>query len=65
MLINNPSNFWTALLAVSNWQEIVKDYNANKIDGYQAEKQFSTEYKQYLRKKYTYILDMPICIKSR
>lgn len=47
------------------WQDIVKDYNSNKIDGYQAEKRFSTEYKQCLRKKYTYVLDMPICIKSK
>ncbi|KJR99989.1 MAG: hypothetical protein VR68_07450 [Peptococcaceae bacterium BRH_c4a] len=47
------------------WQDIVKDYNSNKIDGYQAEKRFSTEYKQCLRKKYTYILDMPICIMSK
>lgn len=47
------------------WQDIVKDYNSNKIDGYQAEKRFSTEYKQCLRKKYTYVLDIPICIKSK
>ncbi|WP_418971927.1 three-Cys-motif partner protein TcmP [Allofournierella sp.] len=47
------------------WQTIVMDYTANKIDGYEAEKRFSNGYKQQLRKKYTYVLDMPICIKSR
>lgn len=47
------------------WQVIVKDYNDGKIDGYQAEKRFSTEYKQRLRQKYTYVLDMPIRMKPR
>mgnify|MGYP000885547576 CR=1 FL=1 len=47
------------------WQAIVKDYNVKKIDGYQAEKCFSTEYKQRLKKKYKYVLDMPICIKNK
>ncbi|MGE5605682.1 MAG: three-Cys-motif partner protein TcmP [Bacteroidota bacterium] len=47
------------------WQAIVKDYNDKKIDGYQAEKCFSTEYKRRLKKKYKYVLDMPICIKNK
>ncbi len=47
------------------WQSIVKEYKANKIDGYTAEKLFSKKYKQKLREKYTYVLDMPICIKSK
>ena len=47
------------------WQAIVKDYKDKKIDGYQAEKRFSTEYKQRLKKKYKYVLDMPICIKNK
>lgn len=47
------------------WQSIVQDYNAKKIDGYEAEKRFSAGYKQQLMKKYTYVLDMPICIKSK
>lgn len=45
------------------WQTIVKDYQAGRIDGYQAERRFSTEYKQNLKQKYTYILDMPIRMK--
>ena len=47
------------------WQAIVREYNAKKIDGYEAERRFSIGYKQQLRKKYTYVLDMPICIKSK
>ncbi len=47
------------------WKAIVKDYKEGKIDGYHAEQRFSNEYKQQLRKKYTYVLDMPICIKSK
>ncbi|MDT8900238.1 three-Cys-motif partner protein TcmP [Anaeroselena agilis] len=46
------------------WKAIVRDYKAGKIDGYQAEKRFSTEYKQRLRQMYTYVLDMPIRMKS-
>ena len=45
------------------WKAIVRDYNSGKIDGYQAERRFSTEYKQRLREKYTYVLDMPIRLK--
>lgn len=47
------------------WQAIVWKYNSGKIDGYKAEMLFSTGYKQQLKKKYTYVLDMPICIKSK
>ncbi|MHB1417977.1 MAG: three-Cys-motif partner protein TcmP [Bacillota bacterium] len=45
------------------WQAIVKDYQAGKINGYQAERRLSTKYKQRLRQKYTYVLDMPIRMK--
>lgn len=47
------------------WKSIVQDYKECKITGYEAEKQFSNEYKRQLRKKYTYVLDMPICIKNK
>lgn len=47
------------------WKSIVQDYKEGKINGYQAEKRFSNEYKHQLRKKYTYVLDMPICIKNK
>ena len=45
------------------WKEIVKDYQNNSIDGYEAEKQFSTKYKQQLQQLYRYVLDMPIRMK--
>lgn len=45
------------------WKNIVSDYNAGKIDGYQAEKRFSSEYKKRLNTKFTYVLDMPIKLK--
>lgn len=46
------------------WKAIVEDYRAKKINGYQAERRLSTEYKQRLRQRYGYILDMPIRLKA-
>ena len=46
------------------WQDIVDDYKTGLIDFYEAEKRFSAEYKQMLRKSYRYVLDMPIRIKA-
>jgi len=46
------------------WKPIVMDYKAGKFDGYEAEKRFSTKYKERLRQKYTYVLDMPIRLKA-
>lgn len=46
------------------WQNIIEDYRKGNIDCYQAEKELSTKYKFRLREKYTYVLDMPIRIKS-
>lgn len=46
------------------WKAIVRDYQAGKINGYQAEQRLSTEYKQRLRKRYAYVLDMPIRLKA-
>jgi hypothetical protein len=45
------------------WKDVVADYTAGKINGYQAEKRLSTEYKLHLREKYEYVLDMPIRLK--
>jgi three-Cys-motif partner protein len=46
------------------WKQIVDDYRAKDIDGYAAEKLFSTEYKHRLRQKFRYVLDMPIRLKA-
>lgn len=45
------------------WQAIITDYGNRKIDCYQAEKEFARQYKQRLRQKYTYVLEMPIRLK--
>ena len=45
------------------WKEIVADYNNGLIDGYQAEQRLSFEYKQRLKQRYSYVLDMPIRLK--
>lgn len=46
------------------WKYIVLDYRNNKINGYQAEKRLSVEYKQRLKQRYKYVLDMPIRLKE-
>lgn len=46
------------------WKAIVRDYQAGRINGFQAEKRLSTEYKQRLRQRYGYVLDMPIRLKA-
>ena len=46
------------------WKHIVQDYRDGIINGYEAEQRFSTEYKQRLKRKYIYVLDMPIRIKQ-
>lgn len=42
------------------WEEIVDDYRAGVIDGYEAEKRFSVQYCQRLGQNYRYVLNMPI-----
>lgn len=46
------------------WKYIVLDYRNKKINGYQAEKRLSVEYKQRLKQRYKYVLDMPIRLKE-
>lgn len=48
----------------SDWESIVSSYRRNEIDGYQAEKMLAASYKAKLREKYTYVLDMPIRLKT-
>ncbi|MCH5152539.1 MAG: hypothetical protein J1F68_01065 [Clostridiales bacterium] len=45
------------------WQEIIKDYKASKIDGYEAEKTFADEYCRRLSHSYKYVLNLPLRIK--
>jgi len=46
------------------WQAIINDYNSKIIDGYEAKQRFSVAYKAQLRTKFSYVLDMPIRLKS-
>jgi three-Cys-motif partner protein len=48
----------------SYWMAIIDDYSKSKIDCYQAEKEFSRQYKMRLRQTYSYVLDMPIRLKA-
>jgi len=54
----------TSIAGGDYWKAIVHDFQIRKINGYQAEHRFSTEYKQRLQKRYKYVLDMPIRLKS-
>ena len=56
-------NMLTRIAGGNYWMDIVKDYQAGHIDGYQAERRLSAEYKQHLKQKYKYVLDMPIRLK--
>ena len=46
------------------WKQIVIEFNKGTLDGYAAEQRLSYEYKQELKKRYTYVLDMPIRLKA-
>lgn len=46
------------------WIQIIKDYKAHLIDGYEAEMKFSIQYCHRLNEKYKYVLNMPIRLKE-
>lgn len=46
------------------WQDILKDYYSGKIDIYQAEDRFISEYSSKLQDIYKYIVNIPIKLKS-
>lgn len=45
------------------WQDIIKDYRAGRIDGYEAEERFAGQYCRRLMENYDYVLNMPLRIK--
>lgn len=57
-------NLLTSIAGGDYWKAIVSDYKRGKLDGYQAEQRLSAEYKEYLKRDYKYVLDMPIRLKS-
>lgn len=61
---DKPAEKLTSIAGGEYWKAIVQDYKAGYINGYQAEQRFSTEYKQRLKQRYGYVLDMPIKLKS-
>ena len=46
------------------WQDIINQYKAGTIGGYEAEARFSEQYCQRLRQSYKYVLNMPLRIKK-
>jgi hypothetical protein len=42
----------------------VARYNRGEINGYKSEQAFSSAYKQRLKQRYSYVLDMPVRLKS-
>lgn len=46
------------------WKSIVREYQNGHIDGYQAEMRLSTAYREHLKTRHTYVLDMPIRLKK-
>lgn len=47
------------------WKQIIEDYRAKRIDGYQAEATFVDKYCKKLKQKYRYVLNMPLRVKPR
>lgn len=62
--LDKPADMLNRIAGGEYWKEIVQDYKAGIIDGYKAEQRLSTEYKQRLKNRYNYVLDMPIRLKS-
>lgn len=46
------------------WQDIIRDLKEKKIDGYQAEERFATQYCKKLRECFNFVLNMPLRIKQ-
>lgn len=46
------------------WKAIVTKYKRGEINGYKAERIFSTEYKSILKQRFSYVLDMPIRLRA-
>lgn len=59
-----PDEILTRIAGGDYWKTIVTDYQSGLIDGYKAEQRLSTEYKQRLKTRFNYVLDMPIRLKA-
>jgi three-Cys-motif partner protein len=54
----------TAIAGGDYWIDIIKDYKAEKIDGYQAEAKFTELYCSKLMEHYKYVLNIPVRINQ-
>ncbi len=63
-VIDKPMDMLNRIAGGDYWKAIVQDYKDGLIDGYKAEQRLSTEYKQRLKLRYNYVLDMPIRLKA-
>ncbi len=59
----NSADMLTKVAGGDYWKGIVDSYKNNKLDGFEAERQISNQYKQKLNENYKYVLDMPIRLK--
>ena len=60
----SASDILTKIAGGDYWKQVVQQYKNKEINGYQAEQIFSTEYKKRLKKRYKYVLDMPIRLRE-
>ena len=62
--IRKSEELLTAIAGGDYWKEIIRGYQRGDYDGYTAEKLFADGYRDYLKTKYKYVLDMPIRMKA-
>lgn len=62
--IRKSEELLTAIAGGCYWKEIIRGYQKGDYDGYTAEKRFADGYRDYLKTKYRYVLDMPIRMKA-
>ena len=61
--IEKSEKLLTAIAGGDYWKDIVRGFHNGDYDGYSAEKRLSTAYREELKKRHAYVLDMPIRMK--
>ncbi len=62
--IEKSKRILTSIAGGDYWKDIVRGFHNNDYDGYSAERQLSTAYKEHLKENYSYVLDIPIRLKT-
>ncbi len=62
--IRKSEELLTAIAGGDYWKDIIRGFQRGEYDGYAAEKLFADGYRDYLKTKYRYVLDMPIRMKA-